>query len=191
MASIWADSVRSSLDEALEQLAAAIAACPDALWVAPMWTVAPLGPEHQFVDSSWRPVLDEARRAELARRWTERRATPWSVAWHALESLDYDLNGEFGPWAPPEPFSGHPHWRDLPTLPAAWTQEELLEYVTYCREAVRTTLEGMTEERAAAPLPAAHRYGGQPHARIIVGMVAHTVEHAAQIRQFVSGTERP
>ena len=29
----------------------------------------------------------------------QRHSTPWGVAWHALEVLDYDLNGESGAWA--------------------------------------------------------------------------------------------
>jgi hypothetical protein len=108
------------------------------------------------------------------------------VAWHALESLDYDLNGDFGPWQPPPPFAGHPHWRDLPGLPAAWTRVEILTYIEHCRERVRDTLSDMTDERAATPLPASHRYGGQPHAWIITSTLGHTTEHASQIRQFIT-----
>ena len=55
------------------------------------------------------------------------------VSWHALEVLDYDLQGEFGPWSPPPPFAGHPHWRDLTSLPAAWSRSEMLGYIEYCR----------------------------------------------------------
>ena len=44
----------------------------------------------------------------------------------------------------------------------------------------------MTDEQAARPLPQAHRSSGQPHARIIMGAVGHTIEHAAQIRQFIT-----
>jgi hypothetical protein len=45
----------------------------------------------------------------------------------------------------------------------------------------------MTDEQATTPLPEAHRYRGQPHAWIITGAVGHTIEHAAQIRQFITG----
>ena len=44
----------------------------------------------------------------------------------------------------------------------------------------------MTDEQAATPLPEAHRYRGQPHAWIITSAVGHTIEHAAQIRQFIT-----
>jgi hypothetical protein len=108
------------------------------------------------------------------------------MAWHALEILDYDLNGESGPWTPPPPFTGHPHWRDLPSLPAAWSRSEVLDYIDYCRRQVRNTLAAMTDEKAATPLPPAHRYGGQLHAWIITGLIGHTTEHAAQIRHCIT-----
>ena len=151
-----------------------------------MWQVSPLPPDHQFLGSDWNPITDPAHRAALAERWVQRRSTPWSVAWHALEVFDYDLNGELQPWAPPPPFTGHPHWRDLPALPAAWSRPELLAYTEYCRQRIRETLATITDEKAAAPLPPAHRYSGQPYASIVTGILVHTTEHAAQIRQFIT-----
>lgn len=186
MASTWARSVAHSLDEALGLLATAIRDCPDVLWESPMWPVPALPADHQFLDSDWNPIIASDRRVTLAQRWLERRSTPWSVAWHALECFDYDLNGDFEPWAPPPPFTGHPHWRDLPSLDAPWPRTELLSYVEYCRGRARDILAALTDEQAARPLPKSHRYGGEPHAQIIVGMVGHTTEHAAQIRQFMA-----
>ena len=114
--------------------------------------VAGSGPGPRLTSSSARtgsPVTDPAERNALVQRWVQRRSTPWSVAWHALEVFDYDLNGEFGPWAPPPPFTGHPHWRDLPSLPAAWSRSEMLGYIDYCRQQARNTLADMTDEKAA------------------------------------------
>jgi hypothetical protein len=65
----------------------------------------------------------------------------------------------------------------------------MLGYLDYCRKRVRDTLAGMTDEQAATPLPQAHRYSGQPHAWIIMSAVGHTIEHAAQIRQFITAAE--
>jgi hypothetical protein len=186
MTSIWVESLGRSFEQSLDLLAAAVRDCTDELWEAPMWEVTPLAVDHQFLDSDWKPITDPAQRGALAQRWVERRSTPWSVAWHALEGLDYDLRGEFGPWAPPPPFTGRPHWRDLPSLPAAWSRSELLGYIEYCRARVRTTLADLTDEQAATPLPPAHRYRGQPHAWIITSAVGHTTEHASQIRQFIT-----
>jgi hypothetical protein len=186
MASIWAESVAHSFEQALDLLAAAVQHCTGELWETAMWQVLALPLDHQFLDSAWEPITDSAQRSVLLNRWVERRATPWSVAWHALEVLDHDLNGELSPWAPPPPFTGHPHWRDLPSLPTAWSQSEMLAYVEYCRERARTTLEGMSDEQATTLLPPAHRYSGQPHARIITASLVHTTEHASQIRQFIT-----
>ena len=179
--SIWVDSLGRSFDEALDLLAAAVRDCGDELWEASMWEVPAdlFGPEPPGPDG--KPVTDPAARAALV----QRRSTPWSVAWHALECLDYDLTGEFGPWAAPPPFTGKPHWL-LTSLPKAWTRSEMLGYVDYCRQRVRDTLSGMTEQKAATPLPATHRYSGHPHAWIITAAVGHTIEHASQIRQFIS-----
>lgn len=187
MASIWVVSLGRSFEQALDLLAAAVRDCTDTLWEIPMWQVPAPDASHQFLDPAWQPVTDPAQRGVLAQRWVRRRSAPWSVAWHALEVFDYDLNGEFEPWAPPQPFAGHPHWRDLPNLPTSWSQSEILDYIEYSREQVRAALESMTDEKAARLLPPTHRYGGQPHAWIITNLVGHTTEHASQIKQFITG----
>ena len=180
MASIWVESLGRNFEEALAMLASAVSDCSEALWEASMWEVPadlfgtnPPGPDG-------RPLTDLAERHAIA----QRRSTPWSVAWHALECLDYDLTGELGPWAPPPPFAGNPHWL-MTTLSRAWTRPEMLGYVDYCGQRVQDTLADMTDEKGARPLPAAHRYRGQPYAWVITGAVGHTIEHASQIRQFI------
>ena len=189
MTSIWLESVGRGLEQGLDLLGAAVQSCTDELWEASMWQVPAPQPDHQFLGPDWNPVTAPEQRRTLAQRWVQRRSTPWSVAWHALEGFDYDLNGEFGPWTPPPPFTGHPHWRDLPGLPKAWSRSEILAYIDYCHQKTRMALADMTDELAATPLPPAHRYRGQPHAWIIVGLVGHTTEHASQIRQFITGAE--
>lgn len=186
MSSVWVESLGVSLGQALDLLAGAVRDCTDELWKSPMWPVPAPEPDHEFLGPDWNPVTDPALRSALARRWVGRRSAPWGVAWHALEVFDYDLNGEFSPWSPPRPFTGHPHWRDLASLPAAWSRPEMLAYAEYCRDRTRNTLAGMTDEKAATPLPPAHRYADQPYARILVALVGHTTEHASQIRQFVT-----
>jgi hypothetical protein len=186
MPSIWIESLGRNFEQSLDALAAAVRDCADPLWEASMWPVEAPGPAHQFLGPDWKPITDPALREGLVERWVERRSTPWSVAWHALEVFDYDLNGELGPWAPPPPVNGHPHWRDLPSLSAAWSRPDVLGYIDHCRQQARNTLATMTDEKAATPLPSSHRYGGQPYAWIITGLVVHTTEHAAQIRQFIT-----
>lgn len=186
MASIWVESLSRNFDQALDLMAAAVRDCPDELWETSMWQVPAPGPDHQFLTPDWSPVTEPAKRNALIERWVQRRSTPWSVAWHALEVFDYDLNGEFGPWTPPPPFAGHPHWRDLPSLPAAWSRSEMIGYIDHCRQRAHDTLEDMQDEKASTLMPSAHRYQGQPYAWILSGLVVHTTEHASQIRQFIT-----
>jgi len=84
----------------------------------------------------------------------------------------------------------HPHWRDFTSVPRPWQQSEVLGYIEHCSQRVRDTFDGLTDERAATPLPAGHRKAGTPYARILVGLVAHTNEHAAQILQHVNAFAR-
>jgi hypothetical protein len=77
----------------------------------------------------------------------------------------------------------------MTTLPVAWTRAEMLGYIDYCRQRVRDTLAGLTDELASTPLPAAHRYAGHPHAWAITGALGHTIEHGSQIRQFITDRE--
>ncbi len=67
-----------------------------------------------------------------------------------------------------------------------FNKAELLGYVDYCRGRVRQTLDALTEEIAAQPLPSAHRYHGTLFGVIVGGMPLHVIEHASQIRQFLT-----
>ena len=137
-------------------------------------------------DGCGRRTCGRTRRLRLRRRTEDCTVRlPGSSAYHALNTLDYDLAGEFEPWAPPQPFDdntyGFPNRR--------FTKPELLGYVDWCRGRVRQTLDGLTEEMAARPLPSAHRYHGMLFAVIVGSMPLHVVEHASQIRQFLQATD--
>src|SRR5436190_16327694 len=97
MASIWVESLVRSSEQALDLLAAAVRDCTDELWETSMWQVPAPDPDRVLLGPDEKPVADLAQRSALV----QRHSTPWGVAWHALECLDYDLNGEFGPWVPP------------------------------------------------------------------------------------------
>lgn len=194
MTSIWAESVAAALDDALIALALAVGACEGDVWETSMWEVPVEGfgdfwlgdPANPLAGTDGELVTDPAERLALAQRFS----TPWSVAWHALEVLDYDLTGDLAPWAgPPAPFAAHPHWRDFTSVPP-WQQSEVLGYIEHCRQRVRDTFDGLTDDRAATPLPGTHRRAGTPYARILVSLVAHTNEHAAQLLQHVNGFAR-
>ena len=63
---------------------AALTDCPDELWQTDLWP-------------------DEAPTAPTPHGGLHGSA-PWFLGYHALNTLDYDLAGEFEPWAPPQPF---------------------------------------------------------------------------------------
>jgi hypothetical protein len=182
MKSIWVESLGRNFEAALRLLEAAIRDCTDELWERSMWEVPVREADKDLRDQDGPLATDPASLHALA----QRQSTPWAVAWHALEVLDYDLTGEFAPWSPPPPFTGKAHWRDLTTLPEAWTRSDLLVYLHYGRQRVSDTLEAMTDEKAATLLPPAHRYRHQPFAWILTAIPGHTIEHGSQIRQFIT-----
>jgi hypothetical protein len=182
MTSIWVDCLGRNLGQGFDLLEAAVRDCSNALWETSMWQVPARDSDKELPGPDGTLVTAPAARRALV----QRHSTPWSIAWHALEVLDYDLAGEFVPWAPPPPFTGKAHWRDLTTLPSAWSRPQILGYIDLCRQRMRDTLSEMTDAKAATPLPPAHRYRGQPYAWIVTGLPGHTIEHASQIRQFIT-----
>jgi len=155
-------SAASNFAQTLALLEAAITDCPDELWEVDLWPdQAPTGP------TPYGGLHGSA---------------PWFLAYHALSTLDYDLTAEFEPWWPPRPFD-----ECTASFPnRVFTRAELLGYLEYGRRRVRETLAGMTEDLAARPLPAAHRYQGVPYGVIVGGIPLHVLEHGAQMRQFLT-----
>jgi hypothetical protein len=160
--SVFVQSMARNFEEALQLMQAALTDCPDGLWETDLWPdEAPTGPAPQGGLHG---------------------SAPWFLAYHALLCLDYDLTGEFEPWKPPRPFNdntySHPN--------RVFTMTELLGYIDWCRGRVGQTLDALTEEIAARPLPSTHRYQGMLFGVIVGGMPLHVVEHACQIRQFLT-----
>jgi hypothetical protein len=155
-------SVARNFEQALHLMAAALTDCPDGLWETDLWP-------------------DEAPTAPVPGGGLHGSA-PWFLAYHALTCLDYDLSGDFEPWQPPSPFDDNT-W-SLPNR--MFTRPELLAYIDYCRRRVHETVDVLTDEAAARPLPDTHRYRGTLYGVIVGSIPLHVIEHAAQIRQFVS-----
>ena len=155
-------SMSSNFEAALRLMGAAVTDCPERLWETDLWEdQAPTAPTpHGGLHGS----------------------APWFLAYHALSTLDYDLVGERTRWVPPAPFDENTY--GFPNR--IFTKEELLGYVHHCRRAVRNVLEGLTEEGAAQPLAASHRYHGTPYGVLVGSIPLHVVEHASQIRQFLT-----
>jgi hypothetical protein len=158
----FVQSMAYNFEQAPRLMQAALTDCPDGLWQTDLWPdQAATGPApHGGLHGS----------------------SPWFLGYHALTTLDYDLAAEFEPWEPPRPFDESTY--AFPNR--AFTKPELLGYVGWCRSRVRQTLDGLTEEVAARPLPGAHRYHGMLFAVIAGSLPLHVVEHASQIRQFLT-----
>ena len=170
MVNALVQSMAHNFEGALALMEAALADCPDELWERDLWP-------------------DEARTGPVGTGGLHGSA-PWFLAYHALFTLDYDLTGEFEPWDPPSPFDdntyAHPN--------RVFTRSELLGYVGYCRARARRTLDGDFEEATAKPLPVAHRFHGLLYGVLVGAIPLHVVEHASQIREFLSSqgvTVRP
>jgi DinB superfamily len=161
----FVESMASNFEEALRLMAAALTDCPHDLWETDLWP-------------------DEAPTAPTQYGGLHGSA-PWFLAYHSLLTLDYDLTSEFEPWEPPRPFDENTF--AFPNR--VFTKAELLEYCDYCRERVRQTLDALTEEAAARPLPETHRYQGRSYGVMVGGLPLHVIEHAAQIRQFLTAAE--
>jgi len=158
----FVQSMARNFEESLRLMEAALTDCPNELWTTDLW------PD----EAPTAPVPDGGLHG----------SAPWFLAYHALNCLDYDLSGEFEPWQPPQPFDENT-W-SLPNR--MFTKPELLGYVVYCRGRVRETLDALTEEVAARPLPSTHRYHGMLFGVIVGATPLHVIEHASQIRQFLS-----
>jgi hypothetical protein len=153
----FVQSMAHNFEHALRLMEAALTDCPDDLWQTDLWPdEAPTGGLHG--------------------------SAPWFLGYHALLTLDYDLAAEFEPWAPPQPFDDTTY--SFPNR--RFTKSELLGYLDWCRGRVRQTLDGLTGEMAARPLPSAHRDHGMLFGVIVGSMPLHVVEHASQIRQFLT-----
>ena len=162
MVNPFVQSLDRNFEAALRLMEVAISECPDVLWETDLWPAeAPTGPtSHGGLHGS----------------------APWFLAYHALFTLDYDLTSEFEAWTPPQPFDENSY--AFPNR--VFTRAELLGYVDYCGTRARQTLADRFEERAAWPLPDAHRYHGTLYEVVVGGIPLHVIEHASQIREFLT-----
>jgi hypothetical protein len=162
VANAFIQSMADNFEQALRLMNAALIDCPDEMWQKDLWPdEAPTGPgPHGGLHGS----------------------APWFLGHHALSCLDHDLTGGFEPWTPPRPFDDNTY--GLPDR--VFTRPELLGYSDWCRCRVETTLGALTAEVAARPLPEAHRYHGTMFGVIVGTVPLHLVEHASQIRQYLT-----
>ena len=163
----FASSLAENFAYAFAQMESAVASCPDGLWGVDLWP-----------DEAPTTTREDGGLVGSA---------PWLLAHHALICLDYDLSAEFVEWHEPPPFD-ESVWAIFPKR--VFTKTELLGYVDYCRSRTAEALTDFTEDLAQRPLPETHRHRGKTYGNLVGSLAPHTVEHAAQIRQFVRSSVR-
>ena len=193
MASVWVESLQERFDRAFDLMEAAVRDCSDERWRSNMWEVLDDDPGREIRGPGGVVVASSSERRVLIQRF----GTPWGVAWHALERLDFLLTGGFDPWEIWPPLASRLASGDAAALPAAsdatghtgldiltiadpWSRDDLLAYLGYCRRRTVDTLQAVTEERAA------RQRGRRTYAGRLLQAYDHVVEHASQIRQFLN-----
>ena len=152
----------SNFEQALRLMEAALADCPDELWATDLWP-------------------DEAPTAPTPHGGLHGSA-PWFLGYHARNTLDYDLAAELEPWQPPRPFDDNT-WSSPNRV---FTKPELLGYVTHCRHRARRDARRAHRGQGRRAPPGAHRHHPMTYGVLVGGLPLHVVEHAAQIRQFLT-----
>jgi hypothetical protein len=159
---VFVQSLVNNFEQALRLMQAALTDCPDDWWQDDLWPIeAPTQPApHGGLHGS----------------------APWFLGYHALSCLDYDLTGGFEMWEPPQPF--HENTYGYPNR--MFTRPELLGYVDSCRDRVRHVLVTTTDQTLARPIPRGHRRHGTLFGVLVGSLPLHVIEHASQIRQFLT-----
>jgi hypothetical protein len=86
-------------------------------------------------------------------------------------------------WLPPPPFTERDPVSFLPRR--VYTRSELIDYIADTRRKAEATVDALTDERIARPVPAGHRYAGQPYAGLLLMCLTHPREHLAQLEMFL------
>jgi hypothetical protein len=143
---------------AIDTLGDALRDCPDKLWEEKLWQDQP----DQWVAAGF--------------------SSFWYLAYHTLFWLDLYLTGAEEGFMPPEPFD-LVEMHEGEVLPRAYTRQELLDYLNYCRQKCQETIETMSSEQAN--LICRFPWGEIPFAELHLYNLRHVQEHAAQLHLFL------
>lgn len=126
-------------------------------------------------------MLDNAMLACPQQLWSDRsrESEVWYLVYHTLFWLDLYLSGPVEGFAPPAPFSLEEldPAGVLPERP--YTQAELHIYLEHCRRKCRSTIEGLTDEKAHQQLR--FGWGEVSFAELLLYNMRHVQHHAAQL----------
>jgi hypothetical protein len=153
---IWKTAIWQQFGAALDMFEKAMLNCPDELWAGRLWN-----------DPSMRPEFSEF----------------WYVAYHTLFWLDLYLSGKLEGFSPPAPYT-------LDELDPAgllperqYTKAELVSYLEHNRQKCRTTIETLTEKKAAQICR--FNFGEINFLGLILDNMRHVQEHGAQLNMYL------
>ena len=116
----WQTAVAQQFGAAIDMLEKVLVACPDELWRVRLWNDPQLPRSAEF----------------------------WYVVYHTLFWLDLYLSGSVEGFMPPAPFTLD-ELDPAGIIPErAFSRDELQTYLAHGREKCRSTLSGLTDERA-------------------------------------------
>lgn len=101
----------------------------------------------------------------------------WYIAYHTLSWLDLFLTGSSEGFAPPAPFIRGV----LPEKP--YTREDILNYLSQCRQKSRTIIEALTDEQAYRVCK--FEWMEPTFLELQLYSMRHIQEHAAQLNYFL------
>lgn len=167
----WTFALGEYLDVVLPDLAALVRGCSDDVWEMSMWDV---GKDHGWGRPE-PPVLADGKPDP---RGLGAYSAVWYATLHLVYTLDWNFSGRASDWEPPPPFRRGD--LDAGRLPQrTYTREELLSYVAYVQEKVRTTLVAVAADEAAL---AGH---GRTSADWLVSGFGHSMAHFGNLQTFL------
>lgn len=175
---------------AIDRFERALRDCPNEHWGSSLWIVRRTDPW------MWpRRGNGDGRTEEAIQVFS----AFWLIAYHCLFFLDLYCWDERGTFATPAEFANGPEDQGIDEFGAArfpnvaYTREQLLGYVEYCRGRVRETLLSLTPERRAIKLRPGHPHAGKTFEQLLGVSLAHLREHGDQLTAFIARgyTTRP
>ncbi len=156
MDSLFKESLWEQFGAAIDFLDEALDACPDELWLAPLWLTPTARPE---------------------------RAQFWYVAYHTLFWLDLYLTGTEEGYLPPPPFTLIEQDGDNPMPECAYTKAELRAFLQGSRERCKATLDALTDETARRRC--GFSWGELSFYELLIYNLRHVQNHSAQLNMLL------
>jgi hypothetical protein len=141
---------------AIDFLAVTMSTCPERLWSASLWKT----PDTKAEFSQF-----------------------WYVVYHTLFWLDLYLTGAEEGFIPPPPFILIEQDDEGPLPERVYTQDELLAYLTDCRQRCRATIEALTDEKAEQRCR--FSWGECSFLELLIYNLRHVHGHASQLNMLL------